>query len=150
MPKVAIHKLEPERMAEAYPLIRHLAWVEPAQWSAFGRHLADQGGGVLAAEVEGRQIYGVAAYLPVANLKHGSALRVEAIAAIEFGLASPIRKTLLAALDEVAKLKGCKVVMVTLDAKRMLSHGSKRRRNWESLGLTAEAIEFVHRFDGDD
>ena len=148
MPKLVVNDLEPERMAEAYPLIRRMARVGPDRWEAFGRHLVSQGGGVLAVRAEDDRVHGVAAYMPVANLKHGQALRVEAIAAFEFGHVSLVRNALSAALDKLARQKGCEVVMISLDAKGLTSPRSRRRRGWESLGLTAEAIEFVRHLDG--
>lgn len=147
MPRLLVSILKPERMADAYPLIRHLAWVENAQWEMFARQLADKGGGVMAVEAEDGHIHGVAAYLPVASLKHGRALRVEAIAAFELGHGSPVRNLLSAALDELARSEGCSAVMVNLASKGMLSPRSKRRCSWESLGLTAEMVEFVRRLD---
>jgi hypothetical protein len=148
MPKLLVSNLEPERMAEAYPLIRRMARVEPDRWEAFGRHLVSQGGGVLAVRAEDERVHGVAAYLPVASLKHGHALRVEAIAAFELGHVSSVRNALSAALDRLAREKGCEVVTISLDAKGLTSPRSRRRRSWESLGLTAEAIEFVRHLDG--
>lgn len=147
MPKLVVSNLEPERMAEAYPLIRRMARVGPERWEAFGRQLADQGGGVLAVRAEDERVHGVAAYLQVASLKHGDALRVEAIAAFELGHISLVRSALSAALDKLARQKGCEVVMISLDAKGLTSPRSRRRRSWESLGLTAETIEFVRHLD---
>jgi hypothetical protein len=147
MPRLLVSNLEIERMAEAYPLIRRLARVGPERWEAFGRQLAAQGGGVLAVRAEDGRVHGVAAYLQVASLKHGNALRVEAIAAFEFGHISLVRSALSAALDELARKKGCEVVMISLDAKGLISPRSRRRRSWESLGLTAETIEFVRHLD---
>ena len=149
MPKLSVNILGPERMAEAYPLIRRLARVGPEKWEAFGRQLADQGGGVLAVRAEDDRVHGVAAYLPVASLKHGQALRVEAIAAFELGHLSIVRNALSAALDKLAREKGCEVVMISLDAKGLTSPRSRRRRSWESLGLTAETIEFSRHRDED-
>ena len=40
MPKLLVSNLEPERMAEAYPLIRRFARVGPERWESFGRQLA--------------------------------------------------------------------------------------------------------------
>ena len=148
MPKLLVSNLEPECMAEAYPLIRRLARVGPDRWEAFGRHLASQGGGVLAVRDEDDRVHGVAAYLPVASLKHGQALRVEAIAAFELGHISLVRNALSTALDKLARQKGCEVVMISLDAKGLTSPRSRRRRSWESLGLTADTIEFVRHLDG--
>lgn len=148
MPKLFVSNLEPGQMAEAYPLIRRSARVSPEEWEKFGRKLADQGGGVLAVRAEDRQVHGVAAYLPVASLKHGKALRVEAIAAFELGHVSLVRNALSTALDRLAEEKGCQVVMISLDAKGLSSPRSRRRLGWESLGLTAETIEFVRHLDG--
>lgn len=147
MLKLSVSKLEPEHMAEAYPLIRRVARVGPERWEAFGRQLAAQGGGVLAVRAEDRSVHGVAAYLTVASLKHGNALRVEVIAAFELGHVSLIRNALSAALDDLARQLGCEVVSISLDAKGLSSPRSRRRRGWESLGLTAETIEFVRHLD---
>lgn len=149
MPRLSVSELKAEQAAEAYPLIRRVARVDVAQWESFCRHLASQGGGVLAVRAEDKRVHGVAAYLPVANLKHGSALRVEAIAAFEFGHAAVIRTALSEALDDVARRKDCDVVMVSLEAKGLFNPRSKRRLSWEALGLTAETIEFVRHLDGD-
>jgi hypothetical protein len=148
MPKLTVSNLEPGRVSEAYPLIRRQARICPQQWEDFCRQLEQQGGGVLAVIAEDERVHGVAAYLPVASLRHGSALRVEAIAAFELSHVSRIRDALSGALDELARAKGCDVLMVSLDAKGLSSPRSRRRRGWEALGLTAETIEFVRRLDG--
>jgi hypothetical protein len=149
MPRLLVINLEPERLSEAYPLIRRQAQVGPKQWEAFCRQLAEQGGGVLAVLAEDQRVHGVAAYLPVASLRHGSALRVEAIAAFELSHVSLVRNALSAALDELARKKGCEALMISLDAKGLSSPRSRRRRSWESLGLTAESIEFVRHLNGE-
>ncbi|MCL6740690.1 hypothetical protein LZ518_06030 [Sphingomonas sp. RB56-2] len=149
MPRLLVSNLELERVSEAYPLIRRTARVGPERWEAFCRQLAKQGGGVLAVLAEDRRVHGVAAYLPVASLRHGSALRVEAIAAFELSHVSLVRNVLSGALNELAREKGCEVLMVSLDAKGMSSPRSRRRLGWESLGLTAETIEFVRHLDGE-
>ena len=149
MPRLFVSNLELGRVSEAYPLIRRQAQVGPEQWEAFCRQLVEQGGGVLAVLAEDQRVHGVAAYLPVTSLRHGSALRVEAIAAFELSHISRVRDVLSAALDELARKKGCEVLMVSLDAKGMSSPRSHRRRGWESLGLTAETIEFVRYLDSE-
>jgi hypothetical protein len=148
MPSLVVKELESHRMAEAYPLIRRSARVGPDQWVKFGRDLVAKGGGVLAALAEDSRVHGVAAYLPVISLKHGRALRVEAIAAFELGHASLVRNALSSALDKMARQRGCDVVMISLEAKGLTSPRSRRRRGWESLGLTAETMEFVRHLDG--
>lgn len=148
MPRLLVSNLELERVSEAYPLIRRQARVGPEQWVAFCRQLTQQGGGVLAVLAEDHRVHGVAAYVPVASLRHGSALRVEAIAAFELSHVSLVRNALSAALDELALQKGCDALMVSLDAKGLSTPRSRRRRGWESLGLTAETIEFVRHLDG--
>lgn len=147
MPYLSVSNLEPGQMMEAYPLIRRSARVAAADWSRFGCRLAKQGGGVLAVRAEDGQVHGVAAYLPVANLRHGKALRVEAIAAFELGHVSLVRNRLSSALDSLARAQGCRVVLISLDAKGVSSPRSRRRRGWESLGLTAESIGFVRQVD---
>jgi hypothetical protein len=149
MPNLTVKNLEPERMAEAYPLIRCTTRVDPERWEEFGRELKDRGGGVLAAFAEDGCVHGIAAYLPVISLKHGNALRVEAIAAFELGHVSLVRNALSAALDKLARERKCGVVTISLDAKGLFSPRSRRRRGWESLGLTAETIEFVRQL-GDE
>jgi hypothetical protein len=149
MPRLSISKLAPEGMAEAYPLIRRQAKVGPERWEEFGREITGRGGGVLAVRAEDKRVHGVAAYLPVASLRHGSALRVEAIAAFELGHVSLVRNALSAALDELARTLRCEVVMVSLDAKGLFSPRSRRRRSWEALGLSAETIDFVRPAGGD-
>ena len=143
MPILSVINLGPEFMAEAYPLIRCLGTIGLEQWEEFGRRLTEQGGGVLAVRAEDMCVHGIAAYLPVASLKHRRALRVEAIAAFEFGHSLLVRSTLSAALDDLAREKKCDVVTVSLDAKDLFNPQSRRRRAWESLGLKAEAVECV-------
>lgn len=147
MPNLSVSNLEPEQMMEAYPLIRRSARVVAEDWSVFGCRLAEQGGGVLAVRAEDGQVHGIAAYLPVASLRHGKALRVEAIAAFELGHVSLVRNRLSSALDSLARAQGCQVVLINLDAKGVSSPRSRRRRGWESLGLTAESIGFVRQVD---
>jgi hypothetical protein len=143
MPKLLVSNLDMDRVSEAYPLIRRQAQVGPEQWETFCHQLVEQGGGVLAVIAEDQRVHGVAAYLPVSSLRHGSALRVEAIAAFELSHVSLVRNALSSALDELAREKGCGVLMVSLDAKGLSSPHSRRRHGWESLGLAAETIEFV-------
>lgn len=149
MPRLFVSNLELGRVSEAYPLIRRMARVGAQQWEAFCRQLALNGGGVLAVLAEDHRVHGVAAYLPVASLRHGSALRVEAIAAFELSHVSLVRNALSAALDELARQKGCEALMISVDAKGLSSPRSRRRRGWESLGLTAETIEFVRHLNSE-
>ena len=149
MPRLLVSNLEIERVSEAYPLIRRQAHVGPEQWEAFCRQLVEQGGGVLAVLAEDQRVHGVATYLPVASLRHGSALRVDVIAAFELSHIARVRDVLSAALDELARKKGCEALMVSLDAKGLSSPRSRRRRSWESLGLAAETIEFVRHLGGE-
>jgi hypothetical protein len=149
MPRLLVSNLEPDGMAEAYPLIRKQARVGPERWEEFGRQIASRGGGVLAVRAEDERVHGVAAYLPVACLRHGRALRVEAIAAFELGHVSLVRNALSSALDELARDLGCEVVLVSLDAKGLSSPRSRRRRGWEALGLSAERIDFVRHLGGE-
>ena len=149
MPRLFVSNLEPGRVSEAYPLIRRQAQVDLEQWEAFCGQLVKQGGGVLAVLAEDQRVHGVAAYLPVTSLRHGSALRVEAIAAFELSHISRVRNVLSTALDELARKKGCEALMISLDAKGLSSPRSRRRRSWEALGLTAETIEFVRYLDGE-
>lgn len=132
---------------EAYPLIRRSARVAAEDWARFGCRLAEQGGGVLSVRAEDGQVHGIAAYLPVANLRHGKALRVEAFAAFELGHLSLVRNRLSSALDSIAREHGCQVVMISIDVKGVSSPRSRRRRGWESLGLAAETIAFVRHVD---
>jgi hypothetical protein len=147
MPSLIVKELESDRMAEAYPLIRRTARVSSDRWTKFGLDLNARGGGVLAAFAEDGRVHGVAAYLPVVSLKHGNALRVDAIAAFELGHVSLVRDALSSALDRKARQRGCEVVMICLEAKGLTSPRSRRRRSWESLGLTAETMEFVRHLD---
>jgi hypothetical protein len=147
MPRLSVSNLEADGMAEAYPLIRRQARVGAERWQEFGRQLASRGGGVLAVRAEDERVHGVAAYVPVVSLRHGTALRVEAIAAFELGHVALVRNTLSAALDELARRLGCEVVMVSLDARGLSSPRSRRRRGWEALGLSAETIDFVRHLD---
>ena len=147
MPRLSVSNLEPDGMAEAYPLIRRQARVGPERWQEFGKQLASRGGGVVAVRAEDQRVHGVAAYVPVVSLRHGTALRVEAIAAFELGHVALVRNALSAALDELARRLGCEVVMVSLDAKGLSSPRSRRRRGWEALGLSAETINFVRHLD---
>lgn len=147
MPSLIVKELESDRMAEAYPLIRRTARVGADRWAEFGRGLASRGGGVLAAFAEDGRVHGVAAYLPVVSLKHGNALRVDAIAAFELGHIALVRDALSSALDRKARQHGCEVVMISLEAKGLTSPRSRRRQSWESLGLTAETIEFVRHLE---
>lgn len=149
MPRLKVSNLELGRASEAYPLIRRVARVDPDQWEAFCREITQQEGGVLAVLAEDRHVHGVAAYLPVTSLRHGRSLRVEAIAAFELTHFALVRDALSAALDEMARQKGCGTLMVSLDAKGLLCPRSRRRRGWESLRLTAETVEFVRPLDGD-
>ncbi len=135
-------------MAEAYPLIRRVSTVSLEEWQDFGRRLEERGGGIVAVRAEDRKVHGVAAYLPIVSLKHGKALRVDSIAAFEFGHSAPVREALAVALDELAEAQGCKAVLIGLDAAGHLRASPSQARRWEELGLTADTIEFVRPLRG--
>jgi hypothetical protein len=148
MPRLLVSNLELERVSEAYSLIRHLAGIDLEQWDDFYRQLIRLGGGVLSVRGEDECIHGLAAYLPVASLKYGKALRVDAIAAVEFGHSMTVRQALCSALDNVARKKDCGAVIISLDANGVSGRRSRRWRGWEALGLSAATIDFVRHLDG--
>jgi hypothetical protein len=147
MPKLFVSQLKPHQMVEAYPLIRRLARVDSSRWEAFGRLLAKQGGGILAVRAEDQRVHGVATYLPVASLKHGSALRVEAIASFELGQISSVRNALSSALDELAREKRCKVVVICLDAATFARPRFRRWQSWGRLGLTVDTVGLIRHVE---
>lgn len=145
MPNLIVSELEADGLAEAYPLIRCLAGVEADQWVSFAEHLFAQGGGILVARTEDGRAHGVAGYVLNTNLRHGKALRIEALVAIELGHTPLVREALLSAADRLAGQLGCSVVVYNLDAKGLLGPQSTKRRSLEQAGLSPESIDFVRR-----
>jgi hypothetical protein len=148
MPRLIVSELEADCLSEAYPLIRCLAGVEPGQWTCFAEHLLAQGGGVFVARAEDGSVHGVAGYVVSNSLKHGRALRIEVLAAIELGHTPLVREALHSAVDDLARRMACSVVLYNLDAKGLLSPRSTRRRSLEQAGLSPESIAFVRRLAG--
>lgn len=145
MPRLIVSELEADCLAEAYPLIRCLAGVEADRWIGFAEDLLARGGGFLVARAEDGRVHGVAGYILSNSLKHGKALRIEVLAAIELGHTPLVREALSSAADSLARKMGCSVVVYNLDAKGLLSTQSARRRSLELAGLSPESIEFVRR-----
>lgn len=148
MPRLLVTELEADRLAEAYPLIRCLAGVEAGQWTSFAENLLAQGGGILVVRAEDGRVHGVAGYVLSTSLKHGKALRIEALAALELGHTPLVREALQSAADGLARRMDCSVVVYNLDAKGLLNPQSARRRSLERAGLSPESVDFVKRVAG--
>lgn len=148
MPSLFATSLDQTSLAEAYPLIRCATKASLTEWEDFAKHLGEQGGGIVAVRAEDGRVHGVAAYMPIASLKHGQVLRVDSIATFEFGHSSPVREALSIALDELAAAQGCNAVLIGIDAAGHLGASQSQARRWEALGLTADTIEFVRTLPG--
>lgn len=145
MPQFTLSRLGLDRLGEAYPLIRSAARVSRDRWEAFARDLWEQGGGMLAVLAEDGQVYGVAAYRRAGNLRHESGLLIEVIATFELSGAGRVRKALCAGLEEIARSQGCRSLIFTMAAAAYGDPASRRRLNWEDLGLEMETVSFVQQ-----
>lgn len=111
MPDVHVLSLDERQLAEAYPLVRSAAHVALAEWRAFGLEAIAGNGGVLGARVDDGCIYGVATFAPRAALRHGRALHVEVLIAIELGGSAPVLEALCADLARVARALECQSIV---------------------------------------
>jgi hypothetical protein len=114
MPDFRVFELEERHLALAYPLARSASAVSEARWHAFARETIAAGGGVLGIEAEDHCLYGLAAFRAQRTLRHGEALCVELLVAVDLAGNRPVRSALCASLDEIARARGLASVLVTL------------------------------------
>lgn len=114
MPDFRVFELEERHLAQAYPLARSAAGITAARWHAFAHETIAAGGGVLGIEAEDHCLYGLAAFRVQRTLRHGDALCVELLAAIDLAGNRPVRGALCSRLDEIARARGLASILVTL------------------------------------
>ena len=143
MPNLQIVSLGPDRLSEAYPLVRAAAQVDAGQWQAYSQALLQDGGGILAVSAGDGCLHGLAAYREAGSLRHGRSLQVDLIVAFELSRLGPVRKALVAALETLARARGCHSLSYTLAARGNADPRSRGRMGWEELGLEMETVGFV-------
>lgn len=147
--ELIVGPLGPERLAEAYPLVRAATRVSQERWEEFGRELLEGGGGVLAVTAADKCLHGVAAYRPNRNLRHEQSLEVEVIVAFDLRGDDRVRQALCQELDRMAAELHCSAVNFTVAAKSAEPR-SPARSGLERLGLKLDTATFVREIHGED
>jgi hypothetical protein len=113
---LALHVLclEGDDLALAYPLVRTAVRVGSEQWLGFASELIVEGGGVIGAKADGKCLYGLATFRPVSTLRHGRALYVELLVAIDLGRRQSVREVLQRNLNAIARERGCPSIVLTV------------------------------------
>jgi hypothetical protein len=145
MPELSIARLNQDRLAEAYPLVRSAARVGRERWEAYARLLLADGGGILAVTGGDGQILGIAAFRPAANLRHGSSLQVELIVTFELTPRAQARRALCTALERVAQEEGCRSLIFVLAAAGLCDARPALRTSWERLGFEPDSMCLVRQ-----
>ena len=144
MPDLSLSRLDEGQLALAFPLIRSAARVSLDRWKTFARQLIASGGGILAVEADDGCLHGVAAFRQVGSLRFERSLQVEILVAFELSRMAPVRRTLCAGLEEIAREMGCRSIVFTT-AARNAEPASAGRLSWEELGLKMETVSFVRQ-----
>ncbi len=145
MSSFTVIKLAPERLDEAYPLIRAATHIGQRRWHAYARLLAKCGGGILAVASPDNRIHGIASYRAENTLRHARALIVDAVAAFEFHAHSPIRNQLFEALKCEAQRRQCDTLVITATVPREMAAAGDSALPWLSLKFDVETITLVHK-----
>jgi len=114
MPDFRVFEMEERHLAQAYPLARSAAGITSSRWQEFARDTIAAGGGVLGAQAEDSCLYGLAVFRVQRTLRHGEALCVELLAAVDLAPNRPVRAALCTRLDAIARLRGLASILVTL------------------------------------
>ena len=147
----AVSHLQAGQAAEGWPLVRFaMPELSLPDWTAFVEWLVAAGGGVLIIRVGEGSLHGLATYLPEEALRGGRRLRVENIVTFELSHDAPARRTLLAALERVARALGCVTLAVTLDNRGFVERNGYKADPWRMLGLQLAEVAFTKRVDVDD
>lgn len=142
MTQLSVSTLPPDKVREAYPLIRAAAHIRPERWAAYVRLTRRRGGDVLVVTDEDGRIYGTAAFRTGSTLRHPHSLIVDAIAAFEISQFSLVKQHLCEALHREALARGCTTILVQSSApKSALSE--QRSSQWKALGLSPETMTIV-------
>jgi hypothetical protein len=149
MPDFRILLLDERQLAEAYPLVRSATDVSPDRWKKFARELIASGGGVLAVQAADSCLHGVAAFRQVGTLRHELSLQVELLAAFELSRLAPVRKALCAALEDLARRKGCRNILFTVAADAAGQARSGLHASLEARGARLATVSMVQKLAGE-
>ncbi|GGE00237.1 hypothetical protein GCM10011515_20050 [Tsuneonella deserti] len=141
MPDFRVFELEERHFALAYPLARSAAGVSLPRWQAYARQVTLQGGGVLGVESQDDCFYGLAAFRTQETLRHGPALSVDVLAAIDLSSDRPVRSVLCTRLDEIARERGLDSIILTLRPGRVSA-------GWNGCELAADTIGYLRSLAG--
>jgi hypothetical protein len=142
MPDLRVETIQPDSLADVYPLVRSGTRVTLERWIEFGVELLSTGGGVLAVKASDNCVHGVAAYRPGRDLRYKESLDVEVFVAFDLRGDDSIRNALCGALDRIANERGCKSVNFTVPG-RSADPASAARAGLERIGLKLESARFV-------
>lgn len=109
MPAFTIEHLTPERLSEAWPIIRSSGlYPRPEWWLTDAVRLIGDGGGVLAARAADGIVHGVAIYTLGPGRHFKKVLSIWSIVTFELRRDGPARCALCEALDELSLTLECK------------------------------------------
>jgi hypothetical protein len=141
MPDFRVFELEERQLAQAYPLVRSATGVTSPRWQDFAHETFVAGGGVLGVETEDGCLYGLAAFRSQDTLRHGAALCVELLVAIDLASGHPVRTALCRRLDMIARDRGlCSIIVSTRPG--CLTVG------WSDCDLEADTVDYVRLLRG--
>lgn len=151
MPRFTVTHLEREQLDEGWPLVRTGApELALSEWLAFAERVLDEGGGVLGVRAADGSLHGLATYRIEEWLRGGRTLRVDNIVTFELNRDAPARRTLLAALERVARAFGCVSLAVSMASRGYAERNSYKADGWRMLGLQLSEVAFAKRVDVDE
>ena len=141
MPDFRVFELEERQLAQAYPLVRSATGVTSSRWQDFAHETIAAGGGVLGVEAEDECLYGLAAFRPQDTLRHGAALCVELLVAVDLASGHPVRTALCRQLDVIARDRGLCSIIVS-------SRPNCPTVGWSDCDLQADTVDYVRPLGG--
>jgi hypothetical protein len=142
MPDFRVESIQPDTLADAYPLVRSATRVTLERWTEYGAELLGSGGGVLAVKAPDDCIHGVAAFRPGCDLRYKASLDVDVFVAFDLRGDDRVRRALQGALERTADELGCDTVNYTVPGKNA-DPASAARAGLERMGLRLDTARFV-------
>lgn len=148
MTQFSVAEITDDQLEPAYALIRTLAPDVPLErWLAYAQGVRKRGGmlGLFAGEAE---LFGLLTYRREECLRYGVVLLVENFVTFELSRASPGRKALCSAVDDIARDQACAAVRLVVGGRGYIDSTSTKTRGWIALGHNAEAVILTKSLDG--
>ena len=113
-------QLTPNQIAQAFPLVEILdAGLTAEQWSNYATALTGSSGrlsdrGIITVQNDQGVIYGLSAYWLRRDLRRGNVLEIENFAALDLMGGRSAARTLLGALEKLARRRNCSCISINL------------------------------------